>query len=98
MFDHAPGPGKTPKDVTTHSVVTPRRQLSFSEEKGKSSEPKKLEKAKSTPELDEPKASLKRLKEKTADTFEKPEEIGKLKFLQRIDQKEKRKVIKLKRH
>lgn len=78
MFDHAPGPGKTPKDVPTHPVETPRRKLSFSGVKvEKSSEPKKLEKAKSTPQLDEPKASLKRLRGKTADTaVEKPEESG----------------------
>lgn len=78
LFDHAPGPGKTPKDVPTHPVETPRRKLSFSGVKvEKSSEPKKLEKAKSTPQLDEPKASLKRLRGKTADTaVEKPEESG----------------------
>ena len=59
-------------------METPRRKLSFSGVKvEKSSEPKKLEKAKSTPQLDEPKASLKRLRGKTADTaVEKPEESG----------------------
>ncbi len=81
FFDHAPVPGK--KDAPTEPAMeTPRRKLSFTE-KDKSTEPKKsktlaLVKAKSsdmegTPELEDPKPSLKRFRKKSADPLEKPE-------------------------